>query len=235
MLKISILTICPAYFESFLSSHVVERADGLGLAGVEIIDIREFAGGSFRHVDDSPYGGGRGMILRAQPILDAVKAIKKRAENEGGHEPRTLLLSPKGSRYDQKTAWKLSREEHLIFICGHYEGVDARVETVADEMLSLGDFVLSGGEPAACAIADSILRLLPGNLREGSTGEESFEDGMLEYPQYTRPETVEGMRVPEVLLSGNHEAIASWRRQQALDLTNKLRPDMLEASPVSLL
>ena len=224
MLKISILTICPDYFGDFLKSHVVDRAVKLALVKVEVVDIRAFAGGSFRHVDDSPYGGGRGMILRAQPVLDALKKVKAGSEKRN----HTILLSPKGARYEQKTARRLLEEEHLIFICGHYEGIDARAETAADEMISLGDFVLSGGEPAAIVIVDSILRLLPGNLREGSADEESFENGLLEYPQYTRPEVVEGMSVPEVLLSGNHEAIRDFRRQQALDLTRRLRPDLLE-------
>ena len=224
MLKISILTICPEYFGDFLKSHVAARAGQLALAEVEIVDIRAYANGSFRHVDDSPYGGGRGMILRAQPVLDAVKSVK----NASGKRAHTILLSPKGTRYEQKTARRLCQEEHLILICGHYEGIDARAETVADEVVSLGDFVLSGGEPAAIAVVDSVLRLLPGNLREGSAEEESFENGLLEYPQYTRPEVVEGMPVPEVLLSGNHEAIRAFRQQQALEITRRLRPDLLE-------
>ena len=164
------------------------------------------------------------MILRAQPVLDAVKSVK----NASGKRAHTILLSPKGTRYEQKTARRLCQEEHLILICGHYEGIDARAETAADEVISLGDFVLSGGEPAAIAVVDSVLRLLPGNLPEGSAEEESFENGLLEYPQYTRPEVVEGMPVPEVLLSGNHEAIRAFRRQQALEITRRLRPDLLE-------
>ncbi|MBO5999062.1 MAG: tRNA (guanosine(37)-N1)-methyltransferase TrmD [Lachnospiraceae bacterium] len=218
---ITILTICPEYFGDFLNSHVVKRAAELGLASVEIVDIRDYAGGSFRHVDDSPYGGGPGLILRAQPVLDALRTVKTGPSH-------TVLLSPKGTRYDQKTARRLSGEEHLILLCGHYEGIDARVEPFADEMISLGDYILSGGEPAAIVIADSVLRLLPGNLKEGSAEEESFENGLLEYPQYTRPEEVEGMRVPEVLLSGDHAAIKKWRQEESVRITRERRPDLIE-------
>ena len=242
---ITILTICPEYFGDFLNSHVVKRAAELGLASVEVVDIRNFAGGSFRHVDDSPYGGGPGLILRAQPVLDALRAVKSTGKEAGSREPenqgqepenrpgaedpsRTILLSPKGTQYDQKTARRLAGVEHLILICGHYDGIDARVEPFADELVSIGDYILSGGEPAAIVIADSVLRLLPGNLKEGSAEDESFENGLLEYPQYTRPEEVEGMRVPEVLLSGDHAAIKKWRQEESVRITRQLRPDLIE-------
>ena len=225
MLKITILTICPEYFDSFLKTHVAQRALELGLAEVEILDMTKHAAWGYRQIDDSPYGGGPGLILRAKPVLESLREARQKTEGPS----RAVLLSPKGKPYDQQTARRLAAEEHLILICGHYEGIDARAEQAADEMISLGDYILSGGEPAAMVVADSVLRLLPGNLKEGSAEDESFEDGLLEYPQYTRPAEVEGMKVPEVLLSGNHEAIRQWRREESLRITRELRPDLLES------
>lgn len=200
---------------------MISRALRDGRLTLEIIDFREFTEGSFRKIDDSPYGGGRGMIIRCQPVVDALESI--RLTNS-----RVVLLSPKGRRYDQKMARAFSAEEHLILICGHYEGFDARIFSYADDVVSIGDYVLTGGEPAAHIIMDSVVRLLPGSLKEGSAEEESFENGLLEYPQYTRPVEFRGQRVPEVLLSGNHEAIRKWREEQALELTRRQRPDLLE-------
>lgn len=225
-MKISILTIFPEFFDSFLNMPVIKRAVERGIADIEIVDIREFAHGSFRHIDDSPFGGGVGMIMRCQPIVDALNSVC----TEGSHK---ILLSPKGIKYDQKYARELSGREHIVLICGHYEGVDARVESRVDEQLSIGDYILTGGEIAAVAVADSLVRLLNGALRDGATAEESYENGLLEYPQYTRPAEYEGERVPEVLLSGNQRNIDEWRLMQSLLLTRELRPDMFEKYELS--
>jgi tRNA (guanine37-N1)-methyltransferase len=203
---ITILTICPELFGSFLDSHVIKRAASLEQLKVHIMDIRNFAGGSFRHVDDSPYGGGSGMILRAGPVLDALAAAGK------GH---CAALIPTGKKYTQADARRLSALDHLILVCGHYEGMDARIYGHADELISIGDYVITGGELAAMVVTDSIARLLPGVVKD--TVNESFgTDGQPEGPQYTRPADLRGEKVPEVLLSGNHEAIAAWRKEQAL-------------------
>ena len=220
MLTITIATICPEMFGDFLRSHCVALARERALAEVEIVDIRAYAKGSFRHVDDSPYGGGPGMVLRAEPVYEAIKAHRTQG-------CRVIFLSPAGQVYNQKKARALAREEHILLVCGHYEGVDARILPFVDEELSLGDYILSGGEIAAMAVADSVTRLLEGNLKEGSAAEESFEDGLLEYPQYTRPPECLGQRVPDVLLSGNHAAIAAFRKEEALRVTREKRPDLL--------
>lgn len=223
MLKITILTICPEMFGDFLASHCIALAEKRQLAKVEIVDIRDYAGGSFRKVDDSPYGGGPGMVLRAEPVYEAIMAHKDAGS-------RVIFLSPAGQVYHQKKARALARAEHLILLCGHYEGIDARILPFVDEELSVGDYILSGGEIAAMAVTDSVLRLLKGNLKEGSAEEESFEDGLLEYPQYTRPVECLGQKVPEVLLSGNHEAIAEYRKAESLRMTREKRPDLLNKS-----
>ena len=215
-LRITICTVCPQDFTSFAHTHVVQRAQSLGLLDLVVSDIRRFAGGSFRHIDDSPYGGGTGMILRLAPMLDCMDAAGT---------GRRILLSPAGRRYDRNAAHRLSREDSLIFLCGHYEGVDARVCAHVDEEISLGDFVLTSGELAAQVICDSIIRLLPGVVRDTAT--ESFEgpEGLPEYPQYTRPAEYQGMRVPEVILSGNDAAIAAWRREQLLLLFERMKKE----------
>ncbi|MDO5134310.1 MAG: tRNA (guanosine(37)-N1)-methyltransferase TrmD, partial [Eubacteriales bacterium] len=266
VVKISVLTIMPGLFGSFLESPVVARSIRNGALEVEIIDIRDYAPGSFRHIDDSPFGGGAGMVMRCQPVLDALRACKKKeAESRtcrregqpvvteekqaalqepgpvpgekvsGTQKPEdashsyTVLFSPAGTPYTQAKAHAFSAMSHLILLCGHYEGMDARIEPHADELVSIGDYVLTGGELAAQVIIDSVARLLPGSLREASTLEESFENGLLEYPQYTQPAVYEGREVPEVLRSGDHGRIRRWRLQQSLLRTRKLRPDLFEA------
>ena len=220
-MKISILTITPEFFEGFLNTTIVKRAYDKKVCEIEIVDIKNFAHGSFRHIDDSPFGGGKGMVMRCQPIFDALQSVC----NEISHK---ILLSPKGKTYNQAKARELSKMEHIVLICGHYEGVDARVEEWIDEQVSIGDYVLTGGELAAEVITDSIVRLLDGVLREGSATEESHENGLLEYPQYTRPPVFNGKEVPEVLLSGNHARIAKWREEKAIEVTRQKRPDLLE-------
>ena len=220
-MKISILTICPEQFGDFQKTPLIARAVEAGRLELSIIDIRDYAPGSFRRVDDSPYGGGAGMILRCQPVLDALSAVRT-------PESRVLILTPAGKPYTQADAHRLAEESHLILICGHYEGMDARIYPYADELLSIGDYVLTGGELPAMVITDSVMRLVKGSIKEESTKEESFEQGLLEYPQYTRPADYNGQKVPEVLLSGDHEAIRKWRQQEALRITKENRPDLLD-------
>lgn len=219
MMKISILTMCPELFRYFNDSSIIARSVKAGRLEIEIIDFREYTEGSFRKIDDSPYGGGRGMVIRCQPVVDAI-------EDTRTSNSHVVLLSPKGQKYDQRMAREYASYEHLILICGHYEGFDARIFPYADEVISIGDYILSGGELAAQIITDSVTRLLDGSLKEGSADDESFENGLLEYPQYTRPADFRGDKVPDVLLSGDHEAIRAWREQQALALTKKYRPDL---------
>ena len=214
MLTISVLTIEPALFESFLSSHVIRRAEELRVLKVNLIDIRDYAGGSFRHIDDSPYGGGNGMILRVAPVVAALEEAEKRVDVEAVR----IALTPRGEKYTQDMAWRLSEERHLILVCGHYEGMDERIFSYVDREISVGDYILTGGELPAQVMMDSIARLLPGVLKEGSAREESFEDGLMEYPQYTKPQEFQGKRVPDVLLSGNHEEIRAWRERQRIDM-----------------
>lgn len=217
-MKISVLTLCPELFDSIMKTPLCQRAIRKNIVQIEIVDIREFAKGSFRAIDDSPYGGGSGMILKCEPIYFALQNVKKASS-------RTILLSPKGKTYNQKKAWELSRLEHIILICGHFEGVDARVERFADEVISIGEYILSGGETASWVIIDSVIRLLEGVLKAGVCQNESYENGLLEYPQYTRPAEFLGMEVPKVLLSGNDREIENWRHIQSQILTQKRLED----------
>ncbi len=221
-MKISILTICPEMFESLPADHVIMRAQELKQLQLEIVDIRQFANGCFRKVDDSPYGGGPGMIMRVQPVVDAIRSV----EADHGKTIR-VAFSPAGTVYNQKLAGTFSHADHLILVCGHYEGMDERIFHHVDMAVSMGDYVMSGGEIAAMAVTDSVARLLRGVLKDGSLMEESFSDGLLEYPQYTKPVDYCGEKVPDVLLSGNHEAIRQWRREQALERTRRTRPDLM--------
>ena len=223
-MKISILTIEPERFESFLSSHVITRARELGVLELELVDIRLFAEKrGLRQIDDSPFGGGPGLILRCGPILDALAYARGSVPGPSC----AAVLTPRGERYSQALARELAGTGHLILICGHYEGIDERVFPHTDREISIGDYVLTGGELAAQVVADSVARLLPGVLKAGSADDESFESGLLEYPQYTQPADYRGDRVPDVLLSGNHAAIRKWREEQALRITAERRPDLL--------
>lgn len=211
----------PEMFNDFLASPVVARGIRKNVLEVEIVDIRQFADGSYRHIDDSPYGGGAGMIMRFPPILDALDSVRTK-------ESHVILLAPAGETYTQKKAHVYAGLQHLIIICGHYEGIDARVYDHVDELISIGDYVITGGELAAEVITDSIARLLKGTIRDASVVEESYENGLLEYPQYTRPVEYKGERVPHILLSGDHEKIRLWRLEQSLRLTLSKRPDLIE-------
>ncbi|MCR5369397.1 MAG: tRNA (guanosine(37)-N1)-methyltransferase TrmD [Clostridium sp.] len=219
-MRIDILTMFPEMFGDFRKGPVISRAEKNRTLDLRITDIKEYADGCFRKIDDSPYGGGPGMVLRCQPVADAIRDAKK----ENG---RVILMDPAGTPLTQKKARELSREEQLVLVCGHYEGFDARIFHYADEAISLGDFILTGGEIPAMAVTDAVARLLPGSLREGSAEEESFESGLLEYPQYTKPRDFEGYKVPEVLFSGDHEAVRRWRMEAARKRTEQYRPDLL--------
>ena len=254
-MKITVLTMFPQLFDGFRGGPVVQRAIRKGILELEIVDIKEFAPGSFRHIDDSPFGGGAGMVMRCQPVLDALRSVKNRSGGDGAScnddesasrscdygaspscedgtshisEEMTVAMTPAGRSFDQKMAHRLSELAHLILICGHYEGMDERIYRHLDEEISIGDYVLTGGEIAAMVVSDAVIRLLPGALRGESTSEESFENGLLEYPQYTQPAVYEGEAVPEVLTSGNHARIRRWRLKESLRRTLERRPDLLE-------
>lgn len=229
-MKITFLTIFPQLFDSFLASPIPQRAIKKGVLEIDVVDIKDYSPGSFRHIDDSPFGGGPGMVMRCQPVLDALRAVKK--EQAAGTSV-TAALSPAGAVFTQKTAHRYADLDHLILLCGHYEGMDERIYRHVNEEVSLGDFILTGGELAAMAVADAVIRLLPGAIRSESTGEESFENGLLEYPQYTQPAVYDGESVPDVLLSGNHEKIRKWRLKESLRKTLLRRPDLLEGKNLS--
>ncbi len=218
-MRITILTIFPEIMESYWHSPVIQRCIDKELLSLKTVDIKEYAKGSFRHIDDSPYGGGAGMILKCQPVIDALR--------ENQHDNSHVIgLVPIGKPFTQKKAHELSGKEDLILISGHYEGMDARIYDECDELISVGDYILTGGEIPAMILVDSVARLLEGALRKESTEEESFEDGLLEYPQYTKPREFEDKKVPEVLLSGDHEKIRKWRLKQSLLITKNNRPDL---------
>lgn len=228
-----VLTLFPEMIDAALSHSIIGRAVKEGIIDVEAVNIRDFSKDKHRHVDDYPYGGGAGMVMQPQPIYDAYKSIEKKAGKL--EKARVIYMSPQGKRFDQKMAEELSKEDSIILLCGHYEGVDERIieEIVTDE-ISIGDFVLTGGELAAAAIIDAVSRLVPGVLnKEESYEVESFSDGLLEYPQYTRPPVFMGREVPEVLLSGHHANIDKWRREQSIIRTYQKRPDMLDKAVLS--
>lgn len=219
-MKISILTMFPEMLDSLQQAPIVQHAVQKGIVEIEIVDIRNFASGSFRDIDDSPYGGGAGMIMRYEPLKKALDQTKHASSF-------TVLSAAAGVPYTQMKAHEYAAKEHLILVCGHYEGVDARIYDDIDETVSIGDYIVSGGEYPAMIIADSIVRLLDGVIKKESTEEESFENGLLEYPQYTKPSVYDGREVPAVLLSGNHEMVRRWRRKESLRMTLKYRPDLL--------
>ncbi len=230
MKRFFVLTLFPEMIEETLSHSIMGRAQKEGYISIEAVDIRDFTMDKHRHVDDYPYGGGVGLVMQGQPIYDAYRSLLPRAAGA-----RVVFMTPQGRPFTQRVADELAKEERLVFLCGHYEGVDERVieEIVTDE-ISLGDFVLTGGELAAITIIDAVSRLVPGVLgKEESCAEESFSDGLLEYPQYTRPPVFLGREVPEVLLSGHHGRVARWRREQALIRTARKRPDLLEKATLT--
>ncbi|MFP4216429.1 MAG: tRNA (guanosine(37)-N1)-methyltransferase TrmD [Phycisphaerae bacterium] len=227
-MRIDILTLFPDLFEAFCRTSIVGRAVDRGLVEIHRTDIRAFARDRYGTVDDTPYGGGVGMVLKCEPIFDAVDAVRRHQPDPPG---TVVLLSPQGQRLTQKRVAELAAQPRLILIAGHYEGFDERVRrSLADVEISLGDFVLSGGEVAAMALSDAVVRLQSGALgKDESVEEESFSDGLLEYPQYTRPREYRGMGVPDILLSGDHGRIARWRKEQAEQRTRERRPDLWDA------
>ncbi len=228
-MRIDILTLFPEVFAPFLSTSIVGRAAARGLASIQCLNFRDFASDRHGTVDDRPFGGGPGMVLTCPPIFEALEHLESQVDGE----PLRILLTPQGERLTQATVAELARSPWLVLLCGHYEGFDERIRAgVAMREISIGDYVLSGGEPAAAVLIDAVVRLLPGALGdEASAVDESFHAGTLEYPHYTRPREFRGMKVPEVLLSGDHAKIAGWRREQSVQRTLERRPDLLGANP----
>lgn len=224
MLYVHILTLFPEFFSGPLNVSITKRAIEKNLLKIELVNIRDFSRDKHKKVDDYPYGGGCGMVMKPEPIFEAVDFAKKTIDVS---KRRIILLSPQGKPFSNKTAKELSDEEHLVLICGHYEGIDERVKTIITDEISLGDFVLTGGEIPALAMLDATMRFIPGVLGSSKSSEdESFSDGLLEYPQYTRPRIYKNLKVPEVLLSGDHQKIERFRRKEALKRTLKNRPDL---------
>lgn len=226
-MKITILTLFPEMFDGFMTNSIIKRAIAKNLVEIKIVNIRDYTKDKYGRVDSAPVGGGAGLIMKCQPIIDCLNDIKD--ENS-----RVILLSPRGSTYTQKTAHFLSKSsQNLIILCGHYEGIDERVNKYVDNVISIGDYILTGGEIGAMAISDSIIRLIDGAIANESTIEESFEDGLLEYPQYTEPYDYEGDKIPDILYSGNHTAINKWRKKESLRITKECRPDLLKDRKLS--
>ncbi|HIT12104.1 MAG TPA: tRNA (guanosine(37)-N1)-methyltransferase TrmD [Candidatus Pelethosoma merdigallinarum] len=220
-MKIDILTLFPGMFDGFLHESIIKRALERGQVEIQVHDIRAYSKDPHKKVDDYGYGGGQGMVLMPQPIFDAVEDL--RTENS-----KVLLMTPQGKTYNQEIAYDLTQEKHLIIICGHYEGFDERIRTLADMEISIGDYVLTGGELASMVITDSVVRLLDGVIAKDSHIYDSFHNHLLDYPVYTKPVDFRGMKVPEVLLSGHHQKIEEWRLEEQMKRTKERRPDLLE-------
>lgn len=228
-MKIETLSTFPRMYDSVMGESIMKRAQVCGALDFHAYDLRDWTHDRHRTTDDDPYGGGQGLVMKCEPIFEAYDDI-----SASGPVPYTVFLTPCGEPFDQGMATELSSQERLLFICGHYEGIDERVYALADRCISLGDYVLTSGELASMVVIDAVVRLLDGVLGdEGSAIDESFYDGLLEYPQYTRPASYRGMEVPEVLLSGNHAKIAAWRRAQAVERTARLRPDLLKSANIT--
>ena len=222
-MKIDILTLFPSMFDGFFSCSIIKRALDKKLVEINIVNFRDYSNDQHHKVDDTPYGGGNGMVLMVQPIYDAVMSLKT-------DDSTVILLTPDGEKYNQKKAYDFSKLNHLIIICGHYEGFDERIRSIVDFSISIGDYILTGGEIPSMIITDSIVRLIPGVIEEESHLNDSFNPNtnLLDYPTYTKPREFNGMRVPEVLLSGNHKEIAEYRKNECIKKTIKNRPDLLE-------
>ncbi len=225
-MNITILTLFPEMFSGFTTNSIMKRALGKGVASIKVVNIRDYTKDKYGRTDTPPIGGGAGLIEKCQPIVDALNANKTPTSH-------VILMSPRGHTYDEKTAQKFALLDDLVIICGHYEGIDERVNAYCDELISIGDYVLTGGEIPAMAIADSVIRLLDGAITKESLTDESFNNNLLEYPQYTEPYNYEGMTVPDILYCGNHEAITKWRRKQSLALTREHRPDLFNQLSLS--
>jgi tRNA (guanine37-N1)-methyltransferase len=225
-MKISILTLFPEMFKGPFSESIVKRAIDKNLASVQIVNIRDFGKGVHKIVDDTAYGGGVGMLLRVDVVKEAIDSVYDK--NLVKREQKVILLSAAGRKFDQRKAKTFSKLKHLILVCGHYEGVDYRIRSFVDSEISIGDFILTGGEIPAMAVTDSVIRLVTGVLKSDATKFESFSEGFLEHPQYTKPPVYEGLKVPSILLSGNHKKISEWRTKQAFSQTKKYRPDLVK-------
>lgn len=225
-MRIKILTLFPEMFDGFLTNSIIKRAIAKDVVSISIINIRDYTTDKYGRVDSAPVGGGAGLIMKCQPIVDCLRKNK-------GENSKVIMLSPRGQIYKQNKAHLLTKEEEIILLCGHYEGIDERVNKYVDEQISIGDYILTGGELGAMVISDSIIRLLDGAIADESIEEESFENGLLEYPQYTEPYDFEGDKIPDILYSGNHEAIRKWRQKKSLNLTKELRPDLFDKYQLS--
>ena len=226
-MKFDVLTLFPEMFES-LNQSIIGKGKEKGLIDINLVNIRDFSKNKHKQVDDTPYGGGAGMVMKADVVYDAYKSLNVA-------KAKVIYMSPQGKVLNQNKVQSLAKEEHIILLCGHYEGIDQRVlDEIVDEEISIGDYVLTGGEIPAMVLIDSVSRYVEGVIKKESTEEESFSNGLLEYPQYTRPETFLNSKVPEVLLSGNHQNIEKWRRQKALENTYKKRPELLKNKKLSL-
>lgn len=225
-MRLEIITLFPEVMEPYLKASILGRAQQEGHVSIRLVQLRDFARDRHRTVDDTPYGGGHGMVLKPEPLYAAIHSLR-----DG--EAHVVLLTPQGRLFRQQEARRLASYRHLVLVAGHYEGFDERVRSFVDEELSIGDYVLTGGELPALVVTDAVVRLLPGVLAEGAAESDSFADGLLEYPQYTRPRVFLGLSVPDVLLSGNHAAIARWRRQEQLRRTLERRPDLLREARLS--
>ena len=221
-MKIDIVSIFPEMFTGAFTESILKRAQEAGKVEINVVNFRDFTDDPHLKVDDTPYGGGAGMVLTPQPIFDCVESLRT-------DESKVILLTPDGTQYKQKIAYDLSKERHLIIICGHYEGFDERIRTLADMEISIGDYVLTGGEIPAMVLVDSIVRLIPGVINERSHLDDSFnENYLLDYPTYTKPRVFRGMEVPDVLVSGDHAKIDAWRKEQSIKKTQERRPDLLK-------
>lgn len=220
-MKIDILTLFPEMFEGFINTSIIKRAIEKEIIQVNLINFRDYSPLNNKQVDDTPYGGGAGMILRCEPIFECLDSMDT-------EDTYIILLSPEGTKYKQDVAKRLKEHKHLIIICGHYEGFDERIKTRVDEVISIGDYILTGGEIPAMAITDSVARLLPGVITKASLDDESFNDNLLDYPTYTKPAEYRGLKVPDVLVSGNHKLINEYRKNMKIEKTKALRPDLME-------
>ena len=218
---IDILTLFPNFFDNFKTESIIKRAIENDKVKINILNIRDYATNKHKQVDDYPYGGGAGMVLMCEPIFNAIESLKK-------DNTKVIMMSPSGKTFNQEKAYSLSKEEHIILLCGHYEGFDERIKTIIDEEISIGNFVLTGGEIPAMAIVDAVTRLLPGVISEDSLKDESFNNNLLDYPTYTKPADFRGLKVPDVLLSGHHKNIEKYREEERLKKTIENRKDLLE-------
>ena len=219
-MRIDVLTLFPESIEGFLNESIIKRAINNNKVEINLINFRDYSPLNNNQVDDTPYGGGAGMVLRCEPIFNAINDIKT-------DDSYVIMLTPEGNIYNQKKAKELTNKKHIILLCGHYEGFDERIKTLVDEEISIGDYILTGGEIAAAAIIDSTVRLIDGVITKESLDSESFDDNLLDYPTYTKPAEYNGMKVPDVLISGNHELINKWREEKRIEKTKEKRPDLL--------